>query len=347
MAIVLDAKLLCECGSQAKYRMPPTRSAQVAKLLGAVLTARGGNLDEWDCLVAPDGFKGDWEEKVSKAAGPGLRATKQFAVYSQESVEGRMARSADTTLELVETLFFFTKGEPLNVKFQARKLVPKQSTRANFIGPLALPSYSAVDAVWNIRVSEKKGLYGPNNLPLPGGKCPVEHPRPTTVTKRHEIVPAFFHEGPATLATELAHAIGAKAVIDLTPGSGHWAMYAIRYRIPYVGLVFTNIHAQMLHARLVSQTLTAMADSNDDMYDAGMASLLKDLPVSGGQSGSETPGATTGSTSGTTGTPGTSSTAGSGSGSGSADGRETLIARIAQLRGPQAVPGGEDDEEVF
>ena len=290
MAIVLDAKTLCECGSQAKYRMPPARAPQINKLLEAVLAARGGSLNPGDCLVAPDGFKGaDWEEKIMKAV-PGLRVAKQFAVYTQESVEGRMDRtsSSDAPLDLVETVNFCTT-EPLNLKFQARKLVPKQSTRANFIGPLALPAYSEVDTLWNIRVSEKKGLYGPSNLPLPGGACPIQHakdPRP----KSWDIVPAFYHEGPPILATELAHVIGAKAVIDLTPGSGHWAMYAIRQRIPYIGVVFTDLHAEMLHQKLISGTLKAMADSNDDMYDAGMASLLKDTAgkQEGGDGGANT-----------------------------------------------------------
>ena len=156
--------------------MPPARSLHIAKLFEAVLAARGGSLQPGDCLVAPDGFKGgDWEEKLGKAA-PGLRGAKQFAVYTQESVEARMDRGSQTALDLVEAVHFFTT-EPLNLKFQARKLVPKQSTRANFIGPLAFPAHSEVGTIWNIRFSEKKGLYGPSNLPLPGGPCPAQHPQ--------------------------------------------------------------------------------------------------------------------------------------------------------------------------
>ena len=318
MAIALDAKTLCECGNQAKYRKPPARSPQIGKLLDAVLIARGGSLQPGDCLVAPDGFKGsDWEEKVGKAA-PGLRNTKQFAIYTQDSVEARMDRNrTQTGLDLVEAVHFYTT-EPLDLKFQARKIVPKQSTRANFIGPLAFPAYTEMDKVWSIRQGEKKGLYSQSNLPLPGGKCPIEHNKETTRIKSWEIVPAFYHEGPEALATELAHAVGAKAIIDLTPGSGHWAMYAIRNRIPYIGLVFTDQHSRMLHQKLVSDSLKAMMVSNDEMYDSGMATLMKDNIPAGG---ADTPGSS-GSNGGEKTKPG----------AGPSNGRDELLARIEALR---------------
>eukprot|EP00959_Pyramimonas_sp_CCMP1952_P130905 2737291-Pyramimonas_sp.AAC.1 len=88
VAIVLDAKTLCEAGSQAKWRSPPTRPVQLSKLLGAVLAARGhdGQLHENDVLIGIDGDKNDFEEKVVKALAPlKLDNTKLLTIYTQDS----------------------------------------------------------------------------------------------------------------------------------------------------------------------------------------------------------------------------------------------------------------------
>ena len=41
------------------------------------------------------------------------------------------------------------------------------------------------------------------------------------------------------VATELCHAIGATAILDLRVGSGHYAMAALRNRVPYCGATLT------------------------------------------------------------------------------------------------------------
>lgn len=113
VALVLDAKCLCECGSQAKYRIPPTRPPQLTRLLEAVLATRDDGLADGDCLVAIDGEKGaDWMEKIMKILRQKrLQTSKHIVIYTHESMQARMERASKSPLELTETVNFVTQSE--------------------------------------------------------------------------------------------------------------------------------------------------------------------------------------------------------------------------------------------
>lgn len=152
VAIVIDAKTLCESGTQGKYRLGPSRPHHLAKLLGAVVTARAiGDksltLPANDIIVAPDGSKGqDWEEKVVKALSPmKLEMNKRYAMFSQESLEKRLDRMhVNHTLEQMETVLLLSSESP-SFKIGPRKLNPKATTRGNVIGPLEVPDWNDTD----------------------------------------------------------------------------------------------------------------------------------------------------------------------------------------------------------
>ena len=122
------------------------------------------------------------------------------------------------------------------------------------------------------------GPWDPSIGPLiPGGACPVEHEQESKV-KDSDVVPAFYHESPHTLAAELGHYLCVKAIIDLTPGSGHWAAWSVRKRVPYAGVCMTEKHAELLTKRLVTKTVESMMDPNDeDLYDSAYTALIEKL----------------------------------------------------------------------
>ena len=285
--------------------------------------AKNPSLPSNDVIVAPDGSKGqDWEEKLLKTLNPmKLDLTNRYTMYSQESLEKRLDRvHGNHTLEQIETILLLSP-EPPSFKVGPRKLNPKANTRGNVIGPLETPDWHDKDVTWTIPWSDKKEMYSTENLPLPGGSCKVEH-NTSKATKGSDLVPAFWHEGPQALATELAHLLQATAIIDLTPGSGHWAMYSVRKQIPYLGCCFTSAHIDMLYSKLRSKILSAAMDANDaDLYDPNLSTLVASCRKP--------------------------STATSYSGSGpetSASGadRQSLLSRIAALRSP-AQPGSTQD----
>ena len=127
----------------------------------------------------------------------------------------------------------------------------------------------------------KKAILGEGNLPLPGGACPVEHEGENPV-RQVDMLPTFFHEGPCELAKEVVHFLQAVAIYDMSPASGHFAMEAVRHRIPYTGVCLTETHKDELTKRLVSQTINAMSNSNDKLYDASFAEHVKEVASADG-----------------------------------------------------------------
>lgn len=118
----------------------------------------------------------------------------------------------------------------------AREVQPRihtsGNTRGNILGPFDKPSWSDTTSVWNVPYKLKKTMLGDGNMPLPGGACPVDH-EAEGPPRQVDMVPAFFHEGPSEVAMEVCHFLQAVAIIDLTPASGHYALEAVKHRIPY------------------------------------------------------------------------------------------------------------------
>jgi len=155
------------------------------------------------------------------------------------------------------------------------RLYSESNTRGNAIAWLAKPQWSDTAAVWSLSIAQKRAVFGQSNMPLPGGQCPVEHEKEPK-GKDSDIVAAFWHESPAALAAEVAHYLCAKSIVDLTPGSGHWALWAVKKRIPYTGITMTEVHRDLLMKRLVTKTIEGMIDPNDeDLYDAAYTSLVE------------------------------------------------------------------------
>lgn len=187
-----------------------------------------------------------------------------------------MARASKAPLQLSETATFITHAE-LSFKVQPRLF--SGSTRGNVIGPLAKPDYADAAGVWQVLYADKKKMFGDANLPLPGGTLPheldeedEEEKKQKTRVRNSDLVPAFFHESPQSVAFEIAHSLQCMAILDLACGSGHYAFWAIKHRVPYCGIVFNEHHEKALMQKLVSRTLTAMCDSNDhELYDSSLA----------------------------------------------------------------------------
>ena len=191
-----------------------------------------------------------------------------------------MSRASKCPINLTENAFFVTTQD-LQVKIQARLYAG--NTRGNIIGPLAKPSLTDMKEVWHVRHELKKQIFGESNLPLPGGKVPQmeeeipedEEPQRAPKVRNSDLVPAFYHEAPNSVAFEAAHFLQASAILDLTPGSGHWALYALKYRVPYCGVVFTPKHQEQLEKKLASKVLIGMCDSHDVLYDPGFAKEIQ------------------------------------------------------------------------
>ena len=133
VVIVLDVKSLCEAGTQARYRLPPTRPAQVQRLIKAVLEARGGSLGEGDIVVCLDAGKDNVEPIVLRALGMQKSAeiARHLVVYTQDSCEGRLQRSSQATLDVTERAVMIST-EPLFCKAR----VPNHERAVSVCNPI-------------------------------------------------------------------------------------------------------------------------------------------------------------------------------------------------------------------
>ena len=81
-----------------------------------------------------------------------------------------------------------------------------------------------------INLKSKKEILGPDNLPLPGGQCQKEE-ETAGRARQSDFIPVFYHEGPELMAFQVAHFLTAAAIIDLTPGWGYFALWALKHRL--------------------------------------------------------------------------------------------------------------------
>ncbi len=79
----------------------------------------------------------------------------------------------------------------------------------------------------------------------------------------------------------------AKLVIDITPLSGTFAWTCMQYRVGYVGIVFTEVHAELLYARLRDRMKTEMADSASKLFNRESAKACKVLAGGGNGEGKD------------------------------------------------------------
>ena len=85
-----------------------------------------------------------------------------------------------------------------------------------------------------------------------------------------DVEPVFFNTLPKVLIEELMHLSGAAAVIDLTAGSGGWALACLEQGIPYFGVVLTEIHLSELHSHLAREAFGSIVfhDMFKFMYES-------------------------------------------------------------------------------
>ena len=99
------------------------------------------------------------------------------------------------------------------------------------------------------------------------------------VAKKDEddVEPVFFFQPATSLVEEFMHLANARAIIDLTAGSGVWALAALEHNIPYFGVVLTEVHLKELHERLVREIKTKLTTPTSKLYMAFLATQVKTI----------------------------------------------------------------------
>ena len=99
----------------------------------------------------------------------------------------------------------------------------------------------------------KQSMCSSDNLPLLGSRCLEEHLKKKRCVNNSDFLPAFYHAEPTGLVVQPTHTAHPVAIIDLTPGSGYWAVESVRNKVPYIGFGHTTVHCDMLCSKLRSR----------------------------------------------------------------------------------------------
>jgi len=137
-----------------------------------------------------------------------------------------------------------------------------------------LPPLDA-DCVWKLEWRHKKALYGKKHLIAVGGKTVDDKPAGASgvIGKRTDttVEPVCFHPFPATLYEDILHGFFVKLVYDLTPADDTMAWVCLQQRTACISICYTDLHAELLHDRLIERLKVAMGVVGNPLYNATYA----------------------------------------------------------------------------
>lgn len=141
------------------------------------------------------------------------------------------------------------------------------STSGDLIAGLEVPDLSTE---WQVSWKQKKALYGKKNLIPVGGKTKgAEEGEDDTPERKTDttILPVCFHGMPINFYNEMIHTFYAKAVVDLTPLDGKFAWASLQQRVGYIGICFTDEHAELLYGHLRDLMRAEMGDPSSKLFN--------------------------------------------------------------------------------
>ena len=147
---------------------------------------------------------------------------------------------------------------------------------------------------WCLTFEQKKEIYGKMRLPVGGkdedddGKDEDEEDDevaeipPVVVsamvaTERgnSNVEPVSYNSMSIAFWADMVKGFKWERIYDLTPLDGNLAMASTIEQREYVGICFTNCHAEMLNEHLVKQILTQMQTPGSKLFDINYVAHLK------------------------------------------------------------------------
>ena len=287
VGIFFDVK----CGGEATHRpnlripplqrgeasMKPLLEAARARLIPQLPSgeaAPDGSLDAGDIYFLLDGGMTGNVATMYKAFQSKEKVSKSFIVLKDvNSVDSRHERVRGVgNIRQTETLLIVSQNQITVPPVQYQTY--SGGTYGDVIGPIVL---TMPEHQWRANWSEKKRIFGPEQLIDVGGKLDVDAPDAKRKKARTDdtVEPVFFHSMPETFYTELLTAFNITGVIDCCAGEGTCALACYRKAIPYVGITFNTQHTARLMAHLEKVILGNMTTDSDPLYDVKFAEAVR------------------------------------------------------------------------
>ena len=141
-----------------------------------------------------------------------------------------------------------------------------QSNKGTVVGPVRLPDPGSD---WVETVANKKIIYKSWRIAI-GQKTVGRIKRVDTDSE-----PVFFRPMPVEYYEAIVGRFFVKNVVDLTPGTGAFAVAASKHRLGYWCLCMSAEHASQIRKIVHDATLRMMVDPQCAIYNAKVAKLMK------------------------------------------------------------------------
>ena len=270
---VYDSKVAGEATAQCHIRRPQFRREHFQKICSSFVRGRGGPQPrEGDLVIFFDGGRQlapmvlSACVKITNAEDHGQHWEKKqrqemIIHYCEQSIRARrcLVRGLIPTHEGIHIV---TSG-PVLVQDIPRKIFSGTSL-STAIGPVKILPFDEEQGFWLISKEEKDKIYGPAGRVLSGGALPDCPDRPDLGEDR---IPVNYHVMPQAVFAELLHSFQASVMVNGTEIDGKGAEAAILAKKSYIGVTFTEYHAQQLRKLLVRFVWEQFKDQSSPLYN--------------------------------------------------------------------------------
>ena len=170
----------------------------------------------------------------------------------------------------LETIHIVTAAGAARQKRRARRSahMKNESSSGNVLS--GMPALDPASQ-WSQKVKDKKQLFGPHMRIAVGGQTDGEH----ISSKDEDWEPVFWHCSPPSLLEEVMRSEAwADGVLDYTP-TDVAAKKAMDLGIPYVGVVYSETHKELLLRRLASLIVKDMLTEGHSLFNAEAGKLMQ------------------------------------------------------------------------
>lgn len=286
--LLFDSTCIGQASSHPHLRKPVLQAQVIERVQKIALLARSKvhtnafvveNLQPDDLWIVFDGGRAGYTDTKlfgglrHSGTGQPLKKAKSYLTmtYDEDSVTENVGRfSSIASMPLVEVAHFASLEE-LNLP-KRKRLHHTGSNLSNHIGPIHVTPWTDQMLTWHLSKKAKTSVLGRFIIPTGSGVDSESTVVDTADKFKNQLTePVFFHTKPVNFADDIIHSYFGRAVIDFTPGSGIWALACIRRRVPYVGIVGSDVHRNELQKWLVQQIKRGLVDKDDPLYDKSLA----------------------------------------------------------------------------
>jgi hypothetical protein len=290
--IIYDYKQASESQTRPQTRIAPLKDLRMKSMVQATLDARRSTRSEMSPCIMPgdmwmffDGSRAGhsymFNNKVfvDEESGTSLpKVARQLRIeYLESAVAERRSycRRAVASLKSNEIAHIITHDF---VRLPQKK--KKHFSGTNLGSSLVDVPLASAKETWQMSREAKKDIYGKYQVAV-GGKdsdgdddeaetMMDETPKKQQKLDIKEEVPVFYWQPSGLLCEEILHMYSICAIIDLTAGSGQWALAALKNNIPYFGVVLTASHLTSLREWLISSVLKGQHDETSSFFQRSL-----------------------------------------------------------------------------